>query len=214
MNSTKKPDSLIFDLDGTLWDALDTYVESWNTGFERLSISKRVARNDISHMMGWEGKKVLDNVLPEYDEEAQNRIYSTINEIRQALIKRKGGRLYDGVKEGLELLSTKYPLFIVSNCPKGLIQTFINWAGVSSCIKDQMEYGMNGNPKYKNIQFLINKHNLKNAVYVGDTDGDREQSQLANIPFVFLTFGFGKTDHYSLKFDDFASFTKYYLSLK
>lgn len=213
MDSTK-PDSIIFDLDGTLWDALDTYVESWNKGFERLSIDRRVARHELSHMMGWEGKKVLNNLLPEYDNEEQRRIYSTINEVRHTLIKEVGGTLYDGVKEGLKLLSTKYQLFIVSNCPKGLIQTFMDWAGVDSYIKDHMEYGMNGLPKHRNIQFLIAKHHLKNSVYVGDTEGDREQSQLANIPFVFMSFGFGLTDHYSLKFDNFESFTKYYMSLK
>ncbi|HEX3385818.1 MAG TPA: hypothetical protein VHS53_11545 [Mucilaginibacter sp.] len=30
------PDSLIFDMDGTLWDAVDTYAASWNIVFAEL----------------------------------------------------------------------------------------------------------------------------------------------------------------------------------
>ncbi len=209
----EKPDSIIFDMDGTLWDALDAYVASWNQGFMTLNIDKRISREDISHMMGWEGRKVLASVLPEYSIEEQDKIYGTVNEIRDKLIADLGGVLYEGVKEGIERLSTKYPLFIVSNCPKGLIRTFTNWAGISDSIKDEMEYGLNLLPKNQNIKFLIDKHGLQKAVYVGDTDGDREQSELAGIPFVFLSFGFGRTERYAIKFDDFRSFTEYFMSL-
>ena len=31
-------DALIFDMDGTLWDAVDTYAEIWNMAFEREGI--------------------------------------------------------------------------------------------------------------------------------------------------------------------------------
>jgi len=34
----QKPDSLIFDMDGTLWDAVDTYAASWNLVFNELGI--------------------------------------------------------------------------------------------------------------------------------------------------------------------------------
>jgi hypothetical protein len=37
----------------------------------------------------------------------------------------RGGLLYPGVREGLAQLKEKYPLFIVSNCQSGYIETFI-----------------------------------------------------------------------------------------
>ncbi len=36
----QKPDSLIFDMDGTLWDAVDTYAHSWNVVFSEMGIAQ------------------------------------------------------------------------------------------------------------------------------------------------------------------------------
>jgi phosphoglycolate phosphatase len=68
-------------------------------------------------------------------------------------------------------------------------------------------------PKNHNIKLLIERHNLKNPIYVGDTDGDAEQSRLAGIPFVFVSYGFGETDNHDLRFDSFIEFTKYFMKL-
>jgi len=72
---------------------------------------------------------------------------------------------------------------------------------------------MNYKPKHINIQLLIEEYSLKRPIYVGDTEGDSEQSRLAGIPFVFLDFGFGEAAHYALKFNSFPQFTQYFLSL-
>jgi phosphoglycolate phosphatase len=68
-------------------------------------------------------------------------------------------------------------------------------------------------PKSHNMHLLMDKHNLQSPVYIGDTNGDAEQTRLAGIPFVFVSYGFGNTDDYDNKFDDFESLTQYYLSL-
>jgi phosphoglycolate phosphatase len=129
------------------------------------------------------------------------------------LLPQKGGVLYDGVEAGLEQLATKYQLFIVSNCAKGIIRLFIDWAGIDEHIIDEIAYGTNYMPKHHNIKMLIDRHNLKNPVYVGDTEGDGEQSRLAGIPFVFVSYGFGATDDHDVRFDNFADFTAYFMKL-
>ena len=58
--------------------------------------------------------------------------------------------------------------------------------------------------------FKINNH-LKKSIYVGDTDSDRKQSEEANIPFIFMDYGFGKCDIYLNKFSSFKDFTEYIL---
>lgn len=208
-----KPDSLIFDMDGTLWDAADTYVASWNEGFKNENVDKIISRADLSHMMGWEKRKVLEHVMPDFDEEKQERIFKSINEVRAELIPQMGGILYEGVKEGLEQLATKYKLFIVSNCPDNVIKQFMEWANIQHLITDEMAHGANSKPKHYNIKLLIDKYKLSNPVYIGDTETDSEASQIAEIPFVFLSYGFGTTDQYDLKFDDFESFTSYFMEL-
>jgi phosphoglycolate phosphatase len=140
-------------------------------------------------------------------------IYGLVNGRRHNLISEKGGILYDGVKDGLKLLAEKYPLFILSNCAKGIIRQFIDWAGIDDLIKDELAHGVNFMPKNHNIKLLMDKHGLKTPVYIGDTEGDGQQSRLAGIPFVFVSYGFGQTDDYDLKFDDFNSLVKYFVNL-
>ena len=208
-----KPDSLIFDMDGTLWDGIDTYVDSWNRGLLECNVNKTIERDELASMVGWERRKVLENVLHEHDVDSQERIHDSIKKHLPESLKEKGGNLYDGVKDGLKQLSTKYKLFIVSNCSEGLIQLFMQWADISNYITDEVAHGINSMPKHHNINLLIEKYHLKNPVYVGDTAGDGEQSALANIPFVFVSYGFGATEKYDLKFDDFNAFTEYFMTL-
>jgi len=209
----EKPDSLIFDMDGTLWDALDVYVSSWNSGLREEQVERIVTAEEIGSMMGMDSSKVLNSILPGYSTEEQYRIYETINRHRAQQVETLGGRLYDGVIDGIKKLSTKYQLFIVSNCPEGMILLFMKWAGITDYIVDEMAYGFNNKPKHYNIQHLIKKHKLKNPIYIGDTEGDRIESELAGVPFVFFSFGFGKTDKYHFRFDDFDSFTQHFMSL-
>jgi phosphoglycolate phosphatase len=209
----QKPDSIIFDMDGTLWDAVDTYAHSWNVVFGEMGIDKTINRDILAHMVGWEGKKVIETLMPEFEPEKRLDIYARVNDQRHTLIAEKGGILYDGVREGLPLLAQKYRLFILSNCAKGIIRQFINWSGIDEHITDEIAYGINFMPKHHNIKLLIDKYDLKHPVYVGDTAGDGEQTRLAGIPFVFVSYGFGTTNDYDVKFDDFNSLSTYFLNL-
>ena len=209
----QKPDSLIFDMDGTLWDAVDTYAHSWNVVFQDLGIDKTINRHILAPMVGWEGKKVIETLMPEFDHQKRLDIYATVNDRRHLLIGDMGGILYDGVAENLPKLAQEYKLFILSNCAKGIIRQFINWSGIDEYVTDEIAYGTNFMPKHHNIKQLIDKHGLQNPVYVGDTAGDGEQTRLAGIPFVFVSYGFGTTDDYDLKFDDFTSLSNYFLNL-
>jgi len=160
-----------------------------------------------------DSSKVLNRILPDYSTEEQYRIYETVNRHRAEQVESIGGTLYQGVIEGLNKLSEKYKLFIVSNCPAGMITLFMKWADITDIITDEMAYGVNNMPKHHNINHLIERYNLKSPVYIGDTEGDRLESELAGIPFVFFSFGFGEVESYDLKFDDFESFTEHFLSL-
>ncbi|WP_207533000.1 HAD family hydrolase [Desertivirga arenae] len=208
-----KPDSLIFDMDGTLWDALDLYVESWNSGLRAEGVERSVSPELLSSLMGKDSSIVLNAILPEYSSEEQYRIYGTINKHRADLVSTKGGSMYEGVVDGIKQLSQKYKLFIVSNCPEGMIILFMQWAKISEYITDEMAYGVNNMPKHHNIQLLIDKYDLKTPVYIGDTEGDQQESELAGVPFVFFSFGFGKVEKYDLRFDDFKTFTDHFMNL-
>jgi phosphoglycolate phosphatase len=208
-----KPDSLIFDMDGTLWDATETYTAAWNEGFKAMNINKVVSRGMLDLMMGWEKQKVLDHAFPDYTADMQEKILESIVAAQDRLIPALGGILYEGVTEGITKLSSKYKIFIISNCPKDTINQFIQFTDFAAHITDQMAHGVNNMPKHHNIKLLAAKHNLQNPVYVGDTNSDRAQSELAGVPFVFVEYGFGQTENYALNFSSFTELTNYFLEL-
>src|SRR5690606_424688 len=98
----EKPDSLIFDMDGTLWDALDIYVNSWNSGLIAENVDRVVSREEIASLMGVESQIILDRFLPSHSLAEQHRIFETVNIHRAEQVGSSGGTLYEGVVEGLE----------------------------------------------------------------------------------------------------------------
>ena len=49
---------------------------------------------------------------------------------------------------------------------------------------------------------------FKNSVYVGDTQGDCDGAKLANIPFVYASYGFGKVKEYDYIIEEVADLAK------
>jgi len=200
-------------MDGTLWDAVGTYTRSWNDVFGELGIDITVKQDDLATMVGMEGNKLISIIMPDFDDEKRREIYAMVNSKRLDLIPVHGGVLYDCVEQGLQQLAKKYSVFILSNCAQGIIPLFIGWAGVGAHITGHMAYGLNQMPKHHNIKLLSEIYGLKKPVYIGDTAGDGEQSRIAGVPFVFVSYGFGETEDYDVKFDDFSALTKYFLEL-
>ena len=52
-------DALMFDMDGTLWDAMDSYAEVWNRTFAEYGEEVHITGRDLLHGMG----KTLDQIL-------------------------------------------------------------------------------------------------------------------------------------------------------
>ena len=50
----------------------------------------------------------------------------------------------------------------------------------------------NGNSKAENIKMIVDKHNLKTPVYVGDTPKDLQSALEANVEFIYASYGFGE----------------------
>lgn len=206
-----QPDSLIFDMDGTLWDAVQTYSDAWNLFFTRSNLDLKTTKEDLNGLMGLEERRFLEIMLPGFTPEERKLHYREIVEIQYELIDLQGGFVYEGVKEGLELLSNRYSLFIVSNCPEHTIKHFMRFAGIENLVADSLAHGQNYRPKHENIRELIRRHALRNPLYIGDTEGDRIQSEKAGVPFVFMEYGFGLATGYYQNFDSFSKFTQHYM---
>ncbi|HEX2535805.1 MAG TPA: HAD family hydrolase [Chitinophagaceae bacterium] len=211
MTSLTRPDSLIFDMDGTLWDASDTYTLAFNEAIRARGLQRILQRADLDAIMGWEPRKAMAHLMPELAEEEQDALRHSVVDFQDRLLPRHGGVLYEGVREGLAALARKYRLFILSNCPKDTIRQFLHFTGLGPYITGEMAYGVNSMPKSHNMRLLVEQYGLQAPLYIGDTDGDRLQAELAGLPFVFVSYGFGEASAYALRFDSFAELTAYFL---
>ena len=208
-----KPDSLIFDMDGTLWDNVNSYTIVWNKGLEKKGYNRRVTREDLLGLMGKEARVMLQTLIPEASPAAQDELFDEVIHQYQLLVPTIKPLIYEGVYEGLEKLSEKYPLFLLSNCQEGGLVNFMNHTQTTHLFSDFMEHGQNLEPKWVNLNLLKERNNLKNPFYVGDTDSDSKACANAGVPFVFMTYGFGKTDDYALKFNTFPALVDYFMNL-
>lgn len=208
-----KPDSLIFDMDGTLWDAVDTYVIAWNNALRAKGYAHEVTREDLLSLMGKEVLKILANLFPDASPHVLQLLAEEVDIQYKKLMPHMKPIIFPGVQSGLEKLSEKYKLFMLSNCEKDSLPNFMRHTKTTHLFIDYMEHGMNFQPKSVNLQLLKAKHDLQTPVYIGDTDHDSAQCRIARVPFVFVTYGFGKTDCYTLKFDSFDELTTYFLNI-
>ncbi|WJV18763.1 HAD family hydrolase [Rossellomorea marisflavi] len=204
-------DSIIFDLDGTIWDPIDTVLEAWNRTIEEHDeAGQTMTREDFEGVMGLQVKEIEERLFPDVDEEVRSRMLKACLEREEALLGERGGRLYPDVEKVLETLSHSYKLFIVSNCQDGYIETFYDYHKLERFFEDFENPGRTGLSKGENIKLIMERNNLKAPVYVGDTDGDRKAAEYAGIPFVYAKYGFGKVEKHDEVLEAFGDLVKLY----
>lgn len=187
---------IIFDLDGTLWDACASMSAAWNQCIRDKmpgcteEISEETARGACGLSMDLFWKRVLEQLhLPAEELDAFAEECSAY-ELEYML--KYGGNLYPETIETLQTLAKQYHLFIVSNCQKDYAYTFAKWSGLEVILDDIEEYGRSGKYKTENIIDVVKRNHLDQAIYVGDTKGDEKSAAEAGVPFVYASYGFGR----------------------
>lgn len=191
-------DSIIFDLDGTLWDSSDVIVKAWNKVID----SNKKVRNPVTikllqSYMGMQAKQIGNMLFPYLEKTKQIQIINRCCEESTKRLLKEGGILYLDLGNVLQTLSQRYSLFIVSNCQNGYIEAFLQYHKLGKYFKDIECSGNTGLLKSENIKIIIGKHKLMSSIYVGDTQIDCDAAKIANIPFVFASYGFGKVNSYN-----------------
>lgn len=207
MEKLKDIDSIIFDLDGTLWDSTEPVCTSWNKALEEYALEQgmqidKISMDQIKSVMGLQIPEIGKKFFPSFPEEVRAKIMERGGEIELEYLRDHGGILYNQVEKTLELLAQRYKLFIVSNCQIGYIEAFFFAHKLEKYFIDYENPGRTGLSKGENIKLIMERNHLKKPVYIGDTISDAKAAQEAGIPFIFARYGFGKVEDYYKAIDN------------
>lgn len=203
-------ESLIFDIDGTLWDSRALVAEGYNLqlrkeGLAYLCIDAETLKPLFGKVMTEIGDALFASIpVPErYD--LMERCMATENRYLQENECRIG---YPKVRETLEALAKSHRLFIVSNSQRGYPELCMEKLGIGYLISGHLCFGDTGTCKGETIRRLMERYEIRSACYVGDTQGDLDAAEIAGIPFIFCTYGFGTVDHAWKTIDRFEDLLK------
>lgn len=189
-------DSMIFDVDGTLWDSTEIVADAWTQAIRQAyDPQMTITAQQLRGLFGKLLPVIAASLFPEENPERQSELIDLCcAEEHRALLAAPQAPVYPELEHILKILSEKYKLFIVSNCQAGYIEVFLKCTGFSHYFQGHLCPGDTGNAKGKNILEIIRRFHLESPVYIGDTEGDQQASREAGIPFIHASYGYGQAD--------------------
>lgn len=198
-----KYDSIGFDLDGTLWDALDAITDAW----AKTSIKYNEpipTKEDVAGALGLNKIDLMNKLYPDMDYEKQMKFFDEAGILCNEILAENGGKLFEKLEETLAELSKHFRLYIVSNCQDGYIEAFFKYHKLDKYFCDYEHPDERCISKGENIKAVIERNGFKKSIYVGDTQGDANAAKFADVPFVFASYGFGKVESPDYIINDFS----------
>lgn len=184
---------IIFDMDGTLWDSAENVAKSWDELIQREAGGlRRIETEDIKNVMGLTMTAIAEKLFPMLEKKDAEALVDRCGEYENEYLREHGGILYPRLEMTLQILAQRYPLYIVSNCQKGYIEAFLDYYHFGKYFLDTECFGNNNMEKAYNIALIVKRNHLKEAVYVGDIQGDYDSSMRAGVNFIHASYGFGK----------------------
>lgn len=202
-------DGIIFDLDGTLWDSTSVVAKAWSSVLKQYpEVSFEAIPDNLKKLFGRPLPVIADIIMPDLAPEERYRIIDECCEQEHKALKVTPGTLYPRLEETLADLHHRYPLFIVSNCEAGYIETFLEVTGLGGYFKDFECPGNSGLIKGPNNKLIMERNHLTSPVYVGDTQGDKDSAEYAGIAFCHASYGFGTVDSCDYRIRSFSDLMK------
>ena len=181
-----RPKSLIFDVDGTLWDAAETLVYVYNSIIEsQPDLTYRVNADDLRGVFGKPLEEIGRIIFKGCEESRALDLIGRVVDLEERYLPEHPPKPYPGFYETMELLQKEYNLYIVSNGQKGYIETFLACTDSHRFFSGHLQAGDTGLEKDGTILELIKRN------HVGDTMGDYLSTKKAGLPFVHASYGYG-----------------------
>jgi len=183
--------SIFFDLDGTMWNAIDKMVDAYNLAMEKNGYKYRFDYDMVKSYMGLTPEETAPLAFPDISLEEGVKLFKICYLEELVFLKKTPGKLYPNVESTLKELAKKYPLYVVSNADKGYIETFFEGTGLGKYFKGHLAAGDTGLAKWQNIQLLQEREHIDEVIYVGDTNKDKVEATRAGTKFIHAAYGFG-----------------------
>lgn len=199
-------ESIIFDVDGTLWDSRALLAEAYNEQLKSEGLPADITAEKLRPLFGMTMTKIADGLFTDIPvPERYTLMDRCIARMDSHLEQFAGPDIgYPDLVPTMEELSKNHRLFIVSNGQKGYPQMAAKKLGLEHLITGYLSFGDTGTSKGQTLLRLMEQHKIESAVYVGDTQGDLEACREAGIPLIWTGFGFGQPEEYWAKADTFA----------
>ena len=200
-----RPESLIFDIDGTIWDSTGIVAAGYNAYLDRIGHPElHVTADQLKKLFGRTMTEIADVLFADFPTPERYDMMRGCMDSEHVFLENDPCRIaFPGVVETLEKLEKEYCLFVVSNSQSGYPELMMEKLGVAHLFRGHLCFGDTGKCKGETIKQLMERHDITSAVYIGDTQGDLEASRMAGIPFIFCRYGFGTPAEWDDAVDSF-----------
>lgn len=194
--------AIFFDLDGTLWDALNQITISWNLTMEKFHYPYRFDLETVKSIMGLTPEETCQLLFKDKDLKEGLDIFHLLVKEEINYLSKHPGTIYENEDKVLSVLSAKYDLYVVSNSDKGYIENYLLTCNKEKYFNGHICAGDLGLAKWQNILYIKKKEKIDEVIYVGDTLKDKIESEKVHVKFIHAAYGFGKINDDSVKINN------------
>ena len=199
-------ESLIFDIDGTLWDSRQLVAEGYNLQLQEEGLTQFfVDAETLKPLFGKVMTEIAGKLFPTLSRQQALALMERCMDRENRYLQENSCQVgYPGVAQAMEALARKHRLFIVSNSQQGYPELCIQKLGLGKWISGHLCFGDTGTSKGRTIRTLMERFRITSCAYIGDTQGDYEATLEADVPFIWAAYGFGTPAGYGAKIDSIA----------